>query len=95
MNQPSEGDARRRNRRLLFASGMILLCGAPILLNVSGNPRLATLRWPDIIQLFCSGMIIGAGLVPLGIFFVGLLTDARARAKQRQPHKAPQQTGGA
>ena len=50
----------------------ILAMGIPPLVNSLGNPRLAGLHGPDVLQLASIGFCVGVGLA-LGIFLVGFL----------------------
>jgi hypothetical protein len=71
MSQQREGDARRRKRTQGMFGALCLCIGVGVLLNALGNPRVAALHATDIIQLFCSGILIGSTLVLLVGFFLG------------------------
>ena len=43
----------------------VLLSGVPPLINATDNPRVATLRGPDVMRLLASGLCFGFGLALL------------------------------
>jgi len=61
-NEPelSERIARVR-KRLLFTGLVVLVLGLAPLLNSIDNPRVATLRGPDVLRLFAIGWCFGIG----------------------------------
>ena len=63
MNNPSNA----RKRIPIFV--VPLLFGVLSLANIVGNPRYATIRPVDVVQLMASGMLLGAALVLLVQFF--------------------------
>lgn len=64
-----EGKAGRKKRTVLGALAVLAMGVAP-LVNSLGNPRLAGLRGPDVLQLAAIGFCVG---LALGIFLVGFL----------------------
>ena len=63
-------NAGSRRKWTVFASLAVLAMGVPPLVNRLGNPRLAGLRGPDVLQLTAIGLCVG---LALGIFLVGFL----------------------
>lgn len=64
-----EAKASTRTKRTAFAALGFLAMGVPALVNSLGNPRLAGLRGPDILQLTAIGFCVGGAL---GVFLVGV-----------------------
>ena len=65
-----EAKASTRKKRTVFATLSVLAIGIAPLVNSLGNPRLAGLRGPDILQLIAIGFCVG---LALGMFLVGFL----------------------
>ncbi len=67
-----DANTRTRKTRTLFVYLAILAIGVAPLVNSFGNPRLAELHGPDVLQLtaigFCAGLALG--MFP-GPFFSG------------------------
>jgi hypothetical protein len=57
-----------RTKRTVFVSLGVLAMEIPPLANSLGNPRLAGLRGPDILQLTAIGFCVG---IAFGLFFGG------------------------
>jgi hypothetical protein len=57
------------DRRKFIPFFVPLLFGLMSLSNVIGNPRIATLRGSDVLQLIATGMCFGAAIA-LGVVFV-------------------------
>jgi hypothetical protein len=67
-----EAKARTRKKRTVFVSLAVLAMGVPPLVNSLGNPRLAGLHGPDVLQLTAIGFCVGLALgLFLGLFFGG------------------------
>lgn len=62
------------NRRRLAPFLVPLLFGLVSLFNIVGNPRFATFRAVDVVQLIATGMCFGAALASL----VMILRDPRS-----------------
>jgi hypothetical protein len=61
-----------RTKLTVFVSLAVLAMGIPPLVNSLGNPRLAGLRGPDILQLTAIGFCVGIAFgLFLGLFFGG------------------------
>ena len=58
-------------RRKLVPFWVFTLCGSMVLFNSLGNPRLASLRGPDVLQLVAIGVCFGVALATLVAFFRG------------------------
>jgi hypothetical protein len=69
---PGQKSARRRKVRS-FGGLLFFLLGLPPLINAMDNPRIATLRGPDVLGLFAIGFCFGGGLALLlvGLIFRG------------------------
>ena len=63
-----EAKASMRKKRTVFAALALLAMGVAPLVNSLGNPRLAGLRGPDILQLTAIGFCVG---LALGVFLGG------------------------
>ena len=61
---PGQKPTRRRKARS-FGGLFFFLCGLPPLINAMDNPRIATLRGPDVLQIFAIGFCFGGGLALL------------------------------
>ena len=59
------------NRRKLVPFWVPLLFGLMGLVNIIGNPRLATLHGSDVVQLIAVGMCFGVALATLVVFVRG------------------------
>ena len=59
------------NRRTLVPFWVPLLFGLMALVNVVGNPRIATLHGSDVVQLIAVGMCFGVALATLVVFLRG------------------------
>ena len=59
------------NRRTLVPFWVTLLFGLMSFLNIVGNPRFATFRTTDVVQLIGIGMCFGVALATLVVFFRG------------------------
>ena len=70
MSQEAEAD-RRQSRRRLVPFWVPLLLGLMSLVNVIGNPRVATLHGSDVVQLIGTGMCFGVALATLIVFLRG------------------------
>jgi hypothetical protein len=67
-----EAKGSTRNKRTVFAALAFWAMGIPPLVNSLGNPRLAGLHGPDVLQLIAIGFCVGLGLgLFLGLFFNG------------------------
>ena len=65
-----EAKPSTRKKRTVYASLAFLAIGFPPFVNSLGNPHLAGLRGPDILQLIAIGLCVGAAL---GTFLAGFL----------------------
>ena len=63
-----ESKAGKRKKRTVFVSLAFLAMGFPPLVNSLGNPRLAGLHGPDVLQLTAIGLCVG---LALGLFLGG------------------------
>ncbi len=68
-------DKAGRNKRSVFGALAVLAMGVPPFVNSLGNPRLAGLRGPDVMQLIAIGFCVGGSL---GVFLVGVLGGRRS-----------------
>jgi hypothetical protein len=64
-----------RTKRTVFVSLAILALGVPPFVNSLGNPRLAGLHGPDVLQLTAIGFCVGGALA---IFLVGFIGGRRS-----------------
>jgi hypothetical protein len=65
-----EAKAGTRKKRTVFVSLAVLAMRVAPLVNSLGNPRLAGLHGPDVLQLTAIGFCVG---LALGLFLVGFL----------------------
>ena len=65
-----EAKASKRRKRAMGAALVVLAMGFPPFVNSLGNPHLAGLRGPDILQLIAIGFCVGGAFV---LFLVGFL----------------------
>ena len=79
-NEPELSERIARVRKRMLSTGLfVLVLGLAPLLNSIDNPRIATLRGPDVLRLFAIGWCFGIGAALLfGGFILSRIVQVKS-----------------